>query len=62
MALDRARALVADGHLHEALTALDMIRSTDPQKPEADRVRSDIQHQLLKRATNAQPVSDVPDK
>jgi hypothetical protein len=62
MALDRARALVADGHLHEALTALDMIRSTDPQKPEADRVRSDIQHQLLKRVTNAQPVSDVPDK
>jgi hypothetical protein len=48
--------------LHEALTALDMIRPTDPQKPEADRVRSDIQHQLLKRATNAQPVSNVPDK
>jgi tetratricopeptide (TPR) repeat protein len=62
IALDRARALVADGHLHEALTALDMIRPTDPQKPEADRVRSDIQHQLLKRATNAQPVSNVPDK
>jgi hypothetical protein len=39
-----------------------MIRSTDPQKPEGDRVRSDIQHQLLKRATNAQPVSDVPNK
>jgi tetratricopeptide (TPR) repeat protein len=62
MALDRARALVADGHLHEALTALDVIRSTDPQKPEADRVRSDIQHQLLRRATNAQPASDAPDK
>jgi tetratricopeptide (TPR) repeat protein len=62
MALDRARALAADGHLHEALTALDMIRPTDPQKPEADRVRSDIQHQLLKRAPNGQPVADVPDK
>jgi tetratricopeptide (TPR) repeat protein len=62
MALDRARALVADGHLHEALTALDTIRPTDPQKPEADRVRSDIQHQLLKRAPNGQLVADVPDK
>jgi len=62
MALDRARVLVADGHLHEALTALDMIRPTDPQKPEADRVRSDIQHQILRRATNAPPVSGVPDK
>jgi tetratricopeptide (TPR) repeat protein len=62
MALDRARALVADGHLHEALTALDMIRPTDPQKPEADRVRSDIQHQLLKRAPNGQPLAGVPDK
>jgi tetratricopeptide (TPR) repeat protein len=62
MALDRARALAADGHLHEALTALDIIRPTDPQKPEADRVRSDIQHQLLKRAPNGQPVADVPDK
>jgi tetratricopeptide (TPR) repeat protein len=62
IALDRARALVADGHLHEALAALDMIRPTDPQKPEADRVRSDIQHQLLKRATTEQPVSEVGDK
>jgi len=62
MALDRARALVADGQLHEALAALDMIRPTDPQKPEADRVRSDIQHLLLKRATTAQPVAEVGNK
>ena len=46
-ALTKARGLAARGHLHEALTALDDVRSTDPQKTDADRLRADIQRQLL---------------
>jgi hypothetical protein len=47
MALGRARALEARGRLHEALAALEMVRLTDPEKAEADRVRADIQRRLL---------------
>lgn len=47
MALGRAQALAASGHLHDALTALEAVRPTDPQKTDADRLRADIQHQLL---------------
>ncbi|HWF86898.1 MAG TPA: hypothetical protein VG222_18705 [Vicinamibacterales bacterium] len=46
-ALSRARALAASGHLHDALTALDAVRATDPQKGDADRLRAELQHQLL---------------
>ncbi len=46
-ALGRARALAAGGHLHDALTALDAVRATDPQKGDADRLRAELQHQLL---------------
>jgi hypothetical protein len=45
--LTRAKALVASGHLRDALAALESIRPTDPQMTEADRLRSDIQRQLL---------------
>jgi hypothetical protein len=47
MALGEARALQARGRLHEALAALEMVRLTDPEKAEADRVRADIQRLLL---------------
>jgi tetratricopeptide (TPR) repeat protein len=47
MALGRARALVLSGRLRDALTALDSVRPTDPEKPEADRVRAAIQKQLI---------------
>jgi tetratricopeptide (TPR) repeat protein len=47
LALGRARVLVMRGRLREALTALDLVRSTDSEKAEADRVRADIQRQLL---------------
>jgi hypothetical protein len=47
LALTRARALAAGGHLRDALTALDLVRPTDSQKPEADRLRGDIQLQLI---------------
>ena len=46
-ALVRARALAATGHLHDALSALDRVRPTDPQRAEADRLRGEIQQQLL---------------
>jgi len=45
--LARARALAAAGHLHEALVLLDQVRRTDPQIADADRLRGDIQRQLL---------------
>ena len=45
--LARARALAAGGHLHDALAALDGIRPTDPRHADADRLRADIQRQLL---------------
>lgn len=44
--LGRARALSAGGHLRDALTTLDGLRATDPQKAEGDRLRADIQRQL----------------
>jgi hypothetical protein len=50
MALGRARALQLRGRLHEALAALEMVRPTDPEKAEADRVRAEIQRQLLSMA------------
>ena len=47
LALARARALAADGHLRDALTVLDLVRPTDPQKAEAERLRGEIQLQLI---------------
>jgi tetratricopeptide (TPR) repeat protein len=47
MSLARARSLAAGGHLHDALIELDSVRPTDPQKADADRLRADIQRQLL---------------
>jgi len=47
LALTRARALAAGGHLQDALTTLDLVRPTDSQKAEADRLRGDIQLQLI---------------
>jgi hypothetical protein len=46
-ALARARALATSGRLHDALAALDDVHPTDSQRPDADRLRSDIQRQLL---------------
>jgi tetratricopeptide (TPR) repeat protein len=47
MMLARGRMLAANGRLHEALAALDQVRPTDPEKEEAERLRGDIQRQLL---------------
>ncbi|MCU1385024.1 MAG: hypothetical protein JWL71_3721 [Acidobacteria bacterium] len=59
-ALLRARALTAGGRLRDALTALDAVRFTDPQRPDADRLRADIQRQLL--ALTPLPSGDRPDR
>jgi tetratricopeptide (TPR) repeat protein len=45
--LVRARGLYARGHLHEALRAAEAVRDSDPLKPEADRLRAEIQRALL---------------
>ena len=58
-AMTRARSLAASGHLREALSALDAIRSTDPQRADADRLRGDIQRQLL--ALTSVPAAGSPD-
>jgi hypothetical protein len=46
-ALARARALAAGGRLHDALTTLDLVRPTDPERAAADRLRGEIQQQLV---------------
>ena len=58
-ALLRARALAAGGHLRDAMTALDAVRPTDQEQPDADRLRADIQRQLL--ALTPLPSGDAPD-
>ena len=46
-ALVRARALVSSGKLRDALLLLDTVRPTDPERSEADRLRTEIQRQLI---------------
>jgi tetratricopeptide (TPR) repeat protein len=46
-ALARAQSLVAAGRLHDALSALEAVRPTDPERGDADTLRTSIQHQLL---------------
>jgi hypothetical protein len=58
--LARARTLATSGHLHDALAALNLVRPTDPQKAEADRLRADIQRQLLSLADTGPAESPPP--
>lgn len=53
--LTRARSLAAGGDFHGALSALDRIRPTDPQKSDADRLRADLQRQLLRLSEERRP-------
>lgn len=46
-AMARARSFVATGRLRDALVLLESIRATDPERPEADRLRAEIQRQLI---------------
>ena len=49
--LDRARGLYTGGHLHDALRLLDRIDTADPVRAEADRLRADVQRDLLAAAS-----------
>jgi hypothetical protein len=54
-ALTRARSLAAGGDLHDALSVLDRVRPTDPQRSDADRLRADLQRELLRLGAERQP-------
>ncbi|HEY6363013.1 MAG TPA: hypothetical protein VIX63_18030 [Vicinamibacterales bacterium] len=49
--LARAKELYSGGHLRDALRALERIDVADPIRPEADRLRADVQRALLAAAT-----------
>jgi tetratricopeptide (TPR) repeat protein len=57
-ALARARVLVSSGKLRDALPLLESIRTTDPERQDADRLRAEIQHQLI--ALGPLPVQAAP--
>jgi len=59
-ALARAQSLVSAGHLHDALAALDGVRPTDPERADADTLRTSIQRQLLSLADGLPP--PIPDR
>jgi tetratricopeptide (TPR) repeat protein len=48
--IDRAQVLRREGRLREALRELDIVELGDPLRPQADRLRSEIQHVLLSSA------------
>jgi tetratricopeptide (TPR) repeat protein len=47
--IGRARELYSSGRLHEALRLLETVDTADPLRPEADRLRADVQRDLLAR-------------
>ena len=59
-ALLRARALHADGQLHHAMRALERIDVGDPARPDADRLRADIQRDLF--AVAGVPIAVTPER
>jgi tetratricopeptide (TPR) repeat protein len=58
--LARARTLHADGRLRDALGALDRVSIADPFRAEADRLRADIQRDILAAAGIQSSAPDVP--
>jgi tetratricopeptide (TPR) repeat protein len=50
LALERAKALFAAGRLPDALRALELVRSTDPLRGDADQLKTTIQRELLAHA------------
>lgn len=55
LVMARARELASQGHLHDALRALDRVGAADPMRADADRLRADLQRDLLAAATPAAP-------
>ena len=58
-ALARARALASSGRLHDALATLDLVRPTDAEKATADRLRVEIQKQLIGLASVSPPATSL---
>ena len=52
-ALSRAQALFESGRLYDALRTVDLVRSTDPLRPEAEKLKGTIQRQLLELQSEA---------
>ncbi|MQA28340.1 MAG: hypothetical protein GEU82_00670 [Luteitalea sp.] len=59
MALDRARTLAASGRLRDALVMLDRVRATDAERVDADRLRAELQKQLIALA-DLPPAASAP--
>jgi len=53
LAVSRARSLAASGRLHDAIAALDQVRTTDAQRAEADRLKGELQRQLIEFGPSA---------
>ena len=51
-AMDRARALLESGRLHDALRAVELVRPTDPLRADADKLKAAIQRELLAHQTS----------
>ena len=49
-ALERAQTLFASGRLYDAIRAVDLVRPTDPLRPQAERLKETIQRELLAHA------------
>ncbi len=58
LALERARALAAGGKLHDALAAIERVRLTDAERPEADRLKAELQRRLIEFAPAAPPPTE----
>jgi tetratricopeptide (TPR) repeat protein len=56
--LAHARTLAASGHLRDAMTILESVRATDPQKGDAERLRGELQRQLLTLTTIPAPTPE----
>jgi hypothetical protein len=60
-ALNRAKTLSTTGRLRDALTALDRVRPTDPQKADADRLRAELQKRLIELEALPSPAASPPE-
>lgn len=60
LSLRRARALQARGHLAEALGVLEGVSTTDPQRAQADRLRMEIEQQLIATLDATPPANRPP--
>ena len=54
--------LRGEGRLREALRELDIVELGDPLRPQADRLRSEIQHVLLSSSFKQPSVADSRDE